>query len=284
MTRKELKQLTNSMYDVEFVPKGNEYFIKLLINKCINIFEYINMPPTVNKKLLEFVIFAKGVACVTKINNRLVLVENGSAYGYDYNMIPNEYCYSNPIFKSGKVTDRIDGAMVFNTTTDMIFYNQSILFETIERYANLLSQLESTICSEIIAVRKNRVGVASNQNIANSVDTILDNMKSGNCKTLVNENFIIDNIKGLNFDNNDTDIQILTNVRDYLLNCFYNEIGLETLEEKKERMIVDEVEANEEVLHNNIQDMFNQRVDFVNKLNALYKTDIQVVIKGGVGI
>ena len=65
-------------------------------------------------------------------------------------------------------------------------------------------------------------------------------------------------------------------VKTELLKSFYNEIGVRYVRDKKERMISDEIENDEQMLLLNINDMKYQREKACKKINEIFGLNVSV--------
>ena len=68
----------------------------------------------------------------------------------------------------------------------------------------------------------------------------------------------------------------LLNVREKLLSDFLEEIGIKKPTEKRERLVVDEVNSNDSMLYLNIKEMFDCRKEACNDINKIFNLDISV--------
>ena len=68
-------------------------------------------------------------------------------------------------------------------------------------------------------------------------------------------------------------------LRDYLISCYLREIGISALvsQEKKERLITDEVQADNPICQHNQDIFFTSIKEGVAKINQLYGRNIKVM-------
>lgn len=274
---KELKQFMKCTYNTSSVPKGVIYWQNILLSKCQNIFLYHNLPATLPAWEIEKSLLVKGCGAVIKKNDKLYVPFTGSVFGFDEYYVPNKFTFAQPVLGSGQYEDYKDCAIIWNTEIDKINYNASIIFETIQRYARMLADVESTFHSILIAQRTGRMGTAQSSNVAQAVDDVMSKLEMGITKTVVNASQMLDTFKPLTFQPTGS-LSEFSQIRDYLLNCFYNELGLQTLENKKERMITEELNVDNDVLLNNLERMYAMRIMNVNKINEVFGTEISVNI------
>jgi hypothetical protein len=284
---KQAKDFLKKSYSVKSVQRGTYYYTKFLLAKCQNIFLYENLPETLPAWEIEKNLIIKGNGAVIKKDNNLYIPFTGNVYGYDAYMVPNKFTFANPVIGGGSnLEDMKNCAIIWNSDIDKInfFDGSSWLWETIKRYARMLADLESSFANNLVYSRSGLITQAATQTTADAMQTTINKLEAGDVSTVLNKQILFDDIKPMNFGSPMT-LNQFTEARDYLLNCFYNTIGLQTLEEKKERMITDEINVDNGVLLNNIDIMYKTRVENVEKINKLFNTDIKVFknsITGGV--
>lgn len=272
---KDAKDYLKRSYDISNVVLGSDYYTKFLLSKCQNLFIYENLPDTLNAWEIEKSLVIKGNGAIIKKNGKLYVPFTGSVYGYDEYNIPNKFTFAQPILGGGNYTHMKDCVIIWNMESDKMDYTSSLLFEVIKRYARMLADVDSTIHSQLVGRRMCRLGMAQNSQVGQAVDLILSKIELGENSTIINPQMLVDGFKPLEFSSTQS-LSELSQIRDYILNCFYNEIGIQTLEEKKERMIVGEIEQDDKLLSSNIDEMFEMRLRNVEKINMLYGTNIQV--------
>ena len=282
---RQAKEFMNNTYDTSNVPLGITYWQRQLISKCQNLFHYKNLPDTLNSWEIEKNLIIKGNGAIIKKNGKLYIPFTGSVYGYDEYYVPNQFTFAQPILGSGSYYDYKNCAIIWNTEFDKIDYSTSQIFQIIQRYSRMLADIESTFHSILVAQRAGRLGIAQNSSVAQAVDEVMSKLEIGDTKTIVNSSMQLETFKPLAFVPTGN-LSDFTQARDYLINCFYNEIGLQTLENKKERMITDELSADNDVLGNNIECMYNMRMKNVEKINEVFGLDIELQVNptlGGLG-
>ena len=275
---KSAKEFLNNSYDTGNVARGILYWQKFLLAKCQNLFIYENLPESLPAWEIEKSLIMKGTGCVVKKKGKLWVPFSGSVFGFDEYNIPNRFTYAQAILGSGSVTDGIDGAIIWNSEVDKLDPNISTLYETICRYSRMLADIESTMQSYLVAQRAGRIGVAQNSQTARAVDEVMTKLEMGECKTIVNSTQLLDTFRPISFAPTGS-LSEFSRTRDYLLNCFYNEIGLQTLETKRERMITSELEVDGDVLENNISSMYKARLKNVMNINKVFGNMLEAPIK-----
>ena len=59
-------------------PKSAKYYFRYLLNRTMMMFEYKNLPPTIDPQILERYLQVNGVACVAKADDGNLYCFNGS--------------------------------------------------------------------------------------------------------------------------------------------------------------------------------------------------------------
>lgn len=275
-TYKNAQQFLKNSYSVSSVPKGTNYWVKFLLSKCQNLFIYKNLPETLPQCEIEKNLIIKGNGAVVKKNGNLYIPFTGNVYGFDEYMIPNKFTYANPVI--GGDSGLIDGkncAIIWNSEIDKIDCQSSWMWDTIRRYARMLADLESSFVNALVYSRGALLAQASNQSSADAMNIVINKLKAGDVSTVVNSQMSFDSLKEFTIQPVNSFAGFIE-ARDYLINCFLNSIGLQTLEEKKERMITDELNVDGDVLNNNIDILYIERIKNVEHINKVFGTNIEV--------
>lgn len=268
------KQKLESMYDVADVQKGYKYWQNILINKVVTMFDYTGLDNIIDDKLLERYLLLKGSVAFFDDKIKGLQAINGATGGFDQHTLSTVYMISNPILDNKTYNIDINCIVMYCTTND--YFHQRGISDMINRYARLLSDVESSINIATVNTRHNFLFTATSQGIANNIKEVLNRFALG-FKEVVNINNIVQNANTLQTNtNNNVDVQKLFDLRQNILNAFLSEIGVASSNVKRERMITDEVTNNKQVLTVNIQDMLEHRQKAVEKVNKMFKTDITV--------
>ena len=278
MDYKEIKDFLKSGYNVKSVAKGVVYWKKYLLSKTINtLFTY--RPDEKIKKMLsdnffldmEKSLILKGNSVAVVRGGKVYAPFGGAPYGITVDDIPNLYTFSNTVIKGGSgLKDGEQCVIMWNSDMDKILRGtQSMTFETINRYAALLAHCESTFVNALIQTRAGLAGEASNGTAAQGIDMVMKKLEAGEPSYISNVlSQYMDTIKPLQIPAITSYTQF-TETRDYLLNCFFNEISFQTMEEKKERMTTAEAtgaNSDGDILENNANILYRARCENMDKL------------------
>lgn len=225
------------------------------------------------KKEIEFALLFNGTAGVTDKYKHILSVFSGMYDGeptqyYDnftrYNVHSPVYCRDLLINK-----DVITG--------DNNSCRNSVL-PLCHKYAVLLAHTDTSIIDTLIMGRENSIPIGSTDTQIESIK----NYRNALCNGTITTAILDPAFMGVKFidTNGKTQLSIkdLVDTRTNLLSSFYKDLGVRSNNSKKERMVVDEVDANDNMLLLNISDMLDCRKDFADRVNKKYGTNWSVDI------
>ena len=261
--------------DVTDVFAGYNYYVNYLYEKLIRIFKYENLPDTIPRDALENYILTFGYAGVTqtKLNNEDILVAVPCTK-YGVGLYPNyeplaQYC--TPLIEGTDLAVGVDIVVIKNNSYQISCDN------IVKRYARQLADCDATINILTSNARIPVLPSFDNEEGAESYKAVMIANRLGQVDTVLDKSFIQ---KGVftPFADNSTVSKIMDCVqaRNEILRTFLSEIGITSANDKRERMVVDEVNVNSQMLLFNVADMLECRQKAVEEINALYGTNITV--------
>lgn len=287
LTNKDLTQFIKKSYNVASVAKGTQYWTKYLLSRVVNglfYYEPLNdqtaetFKSTLPPHQIELQQIIKGYCVITDIRGKIYAPVVGSKFGYNEYYENNKYTYSNvKLGSKNGLENGKDCVIIYNTEIDKVF-DGSIVFETIQRYARMLADLESTFVNSLVYARGGLIAQAQNQTAANTMNELINKLKNGDVSSVVNATQLIESIKLFDIQPTLT-YNTYTETRDYLINCFLNLFGLQTLEEKKERMITDEIDVDEDVLKQNVNTLYACRLAGADECYKLFGERLHYTVK-----
>lgn len=253
------------------------YFLE---NIAFNVFEYENLPGNIPPQEIERRLIEWGYVCVYRDSRAGLVAVTGSLYGFDMYDMPTDFTMTNPVLGTKQLKLGLNAAVIYSDSNS--FRQQSTALQTICKYARLLAESTSTIA---VASRNNRApvwAVAQDEQTKASVKSYFDKLAEGEPDIVCTNNAIFDTFKGIpatapNAGNINDNWQSLENA----LKGFYRDYGIRYLERKNERLITDEINAQDEVLFTNILDMYRNRQQGIERINNLFGTNIKVSIANG---
>ena len=258
------------------------YYIELL-NKAINVFEWKNVPDNIDTDTLETILFRSGDVAFFKYNDTFYISHGNQSGEMTYNFTPEKYLVSNPYIENGKnfiLSPDIDSVIIYNTPADKYISLKSSFNEIIKRTAGILSDNLSSLNCLQINTRVQTIVTADNSNVAKSAEMKLKDLYDGKPYSVITSNLA----SNINIDDksnaNSKNIADLIDLNNYEYAQYLHALGIESNENnKKSRMIVDELKDNNfECLHN-LHILLDSRKKAVEKINRLFNLDISVDIK-----
>ena len=285
----KMKKKTAHIYPVNDTLLGYRYWVKQLAEKAIGMTKIsgIEEYPFLHEKEIQMDLIIKGHTGIFE-HSKYGLVSNAGSLGGapDLYYHPTLYIYSQPALGSGNLKIDKDVAVIYNSYTDIPYasgdddsvYPSRGLLPTIQRYAALLADIESSIT--ILTVNRRATGfpVASTEALARTVDNMYTALRSGEF-SCINEGSILESFKVLPFDNGSRDsLTELYNLKRMVLKSYLEEVGIKTAVEKRERLITDEVSTENQLLLVNLDDMVSCQQEGWDVANRLFGMNVKVSI------
>lgn len=258
------------------------YYVKTLLNRVTNMFTWENLPETVDENFLTITLFTQGRLIWTDFNGKLYALNGNYGGEPDVYYYPSQFIISNPILGSKIVDIDKTGVLMYLTDTDKMFSTGETggLFGLISTTAQLLSD---NISSINIAQRNTRITAlvtAGNQAQKISAENAIQRMYDGEPYEVVINDLI--NALKINPMSESTAggaqyIKELVELNQYILAQFYHSIGVNSnYNMKRERVSGEEIAVNNDCLTINIIDMLTNLQEAVQKINAMFNTNISV--------
>lgn len=249
------------------------FWYDLLWNKAVSIFEYEDLPDTVNRDYLETTLMSRGNVTWINDNEGNLRALYGAAYGFDCYGFPTTAEIANPVLGTIRGTFHLDAVWMRNNIYALPV--QDKIFE----YAMQLAQLDTNLKVNLDNLKTTTIFAVDNDAQATQVKDIYKKIVSGEPGLIVGDNldFLSENKVNV-FSSN---IQYLgtqfladrrTIINDFLTLFGINNIALE----KKERLITGEVDSNDQELEINKYFWLKPREDAIAEVNKIFGTNIKV--------
>lgn len=260
------------MNDTTDVFSGYIYYKNFLFEKLIKIFNYENLPPTIPQEALEDYILHFGFAGIA--NNEKYGLVAVPCTKYGVGLYPRyeplaQYC--TPLMQDRDLVVGRDIVIFKNNT-----YQLSCI-PLVERYARQLADADSSITIALENARINVIPSFDDEEGAESYKAYMIANRLGQVDAVADTSFIQKgNFTDYQKNNQSTLSLSLVETRNEILRSFLLEIGITVASDKKERMVVDEVNVNSQLLMFNLHDMLDNRKQAVADVNAIFGTNISV--------
>lgn len=274
----------DKLYDVADVKNGFNYWFWKLLNICISMFDYSNLPPMLPQREIEtnLILTNHCVVFQDRNNDNALITASTNIFGFDVYYNPTDAIFANPKLNYQKLSIGQNCEIIYNNNLkDNVNYipSDSSLKSFIYRYSRLLADIESTIDIYIVNSRLTSYPVASDDKVASSIMAFFRKLKSGK-NAIISDDAIIQEFR--NIDINRAGIRDGVNdlliARDKILEMFYRDIGVKMYNPKKAQVTEDEIEVNNQLLLISKEDMLKERKEGIERVNDMFGTNIEVKI------
>lgn len=280
-------KIKHTVCDVE---SNYRYYVGLLLNRVVNLFDWNDLPKTVDKQYLCSLLFLTGKATFFKSDNALYVADcavGGELNEYYY---PKYAILANPVLGSKNLLINTDCAIVYTSTADKINTNVRMgdngysatcpTYGLITKTAELLADCMSSINIVQKNARASFVVTAPTDNVRVQMDMLLKRMYDGEPYTTVTDSAFADNrvtVSPLTTTVGNTTLRELRETQQYYLSQFYHAIGVDSNSNfKRERLTTAELDSESEPLQINIIDMINSVKEGIEQVNRMFGTHITV--------
>ena len=242
-------KIYNSMLDVADVKCGYDYWRKILLNKIIRMFKWEGLPDTIPQTELEKILLITGKVGIVPSEYGFIAVPV-SPYGVG--LYPTYYP------KAIWATPLVEGDGFINQDVVVIRNNSFLtgIDETINRYARMLADIESSLALTLVNIRQPSMAAAPDEETARSYMSAALAIRLGDTEAVLNKS-VLDDIKMLDAIKT-IPATLLTdtiNARDNLLSQFFAEFGVASRQSKKAPMTETEVESDTQIMTIAVMDM-----------------------------
>ena len=276
-------------YGICNVEENYEFYFNSLLSKLDNLFIWHNLPDSIDEVALNRQLFINGYTCFTDMGTDKLYAMNGleGEKPNEYYM-PTAFTVANPILGSKVLRIReIDGekpnaVMMYNSRTDEDVFLPCGrgLYQLIKITATLLADNITSISCAQINSRVQAVATAESEAQAISAEKVIKDMYMGKPYRVVTEDELEKvTIQKVDNSSSATIIAQLVELQQYIIGQFYMAIGIKYNQiNKKERLITDEINFQDQFLEVNIDVMLKARQEACEKINEMFGTNISVEI------
>ena len=245
-----------------------------LVERVINIFEWKNLP--FKQKEIEILLTFVGFCGVTKSKKAELMAVYGSMSGVtNYPDQFTTFTYATPLESGIKQIDK-DIVVIDNNQIRLP------LIDIINSYATLLAHTDLSLQAILINSRATGLVTAKTQAQVDSIASWYSSLENGKTLAVLDgksfESLMDDEgikVVPMNYPSAMT-IDSYYQIRENLLKSFYSEIGINSMRDKRERVVEAELDTNLNRILFNIDDMLKSRKDACTKINSIFGTNISV--------
>lgn len=274
--------LQDILPDINFVKskqKSAKAYYTYFLDRCLEMFQYKNLPNTIPSDVLDKYLMINGIACITEDPNSQLRVFYGNLGGeQDCYYRPTEFIIANPHFKETFSKNCVvlgdephDGVLLRN---DKCWFG---LHAMLSRYSCLAAENILTIRVADIMLRITALLSAPSDKERQSALDYLHSLSDGELG-VIGENPFFDGVKMQNPpSSNGSYLTQFIELQQYIKGSFYNEIGLSAnYNMKREAIGKGESTLDQDALLPLCENMLRTRQEDFAKVNELYGTNITV--------
>lgn len=243
-----------------------------MLSKTLSMFEYENLPVSIPRKELEYLLQTVGYAFITEVDGKLYALTGSLGGEVDAYNRPTTITVNNVFLKFNKTLSlKDDGVLICND--DMLIG----LLPLYEKHNTLLVENDINMVLHGYNTRIKTLISASDDKTKASADSYLKKVIDGEVG-IVAENALFDGVRvqGSNAGGTSS-VTNMTEYHQYVKASLYNEIGLSAnFNMKRERLTSGEVSQGEDSLFPYVYNMMDCRLSAVKLINEKYDTDIKI--------
>lgn len=256
--------------------EDKDYLVKMavtnMLNRSVRIFKYNGLPDTIPQKDLELILQVNGNATWARDkDNKLYVFAAGLGGEPNPYYLPTLAVVANPALRLSK-TFTIDKDCVV-MLNDTMYQGLMPMFS---KYAHLLAEAELSLKYAIINARVPALVQADNDSTYESAVEFFKKIVDGKEYGIISSKEFFDGIKTQDYYRQAYIKDLIESIQ-YIKGSWYSEIGLNAAFNMK-REAINEAEAslNEDVLYPTIDTMLECRKIALDKINAMFGTNITV--------
>lgn len=247
-------------------------YIRKMLAITQAMFVYKGLPETLPQSNLENLLQTNGNVFVTEVDGKMYAFTGGLGGTPNVYNEPSEYIVSNPFLnlnKSYKID--VEGVLIKNDS------GANSLLPIFGKYGVLCSDTLLSLNTCSVLSRITMLISASDDKTKQSADDFITKILQGDF-SVIGENAFF---KGVNLQSISTQsanqITQLIELLQYFKASAFNEIGLNAnYNLKRERLNTSEVQMNVDALNPYVDNMLQERKKAVDKINAMFGTEISV--------
>ena len=270
-------------------------YYRYFLSRVLRMFQYKNLPDTIPHEILDRYLFEFGIACITKVNDKIYVFSGNLGGPQDVYYRPTEFIISNPHVKTsdgqlftanvpvfadftnddlGQPTSsakRQEGVLIRN---DLDWVG---LHPLISRYSYLMAENALTLRTADVMLRVIALISAPTDAERASAMEYLKSLEKGEMGVVAESDFS----EGIKLQsppsNNGSYLTQFIEYQQYLKGSFFNEIGLSAnYNMKREAIGKGESTLDEDALLPLCDNMLRTRKEDLAKVNEMFGTDISV--------
>ncbi len=260
------------------VEENYRFFFKWLLSKVEDVIVLKNVPETIDITYLKEHLLLDGEICVTDFNDKLYACIGSRGGTPNEYYKPTQFIIANPVLGSKTVDIDENGIVIYNTPSDKSVMFGGGLFQLIKQTATLLADNIVSINCAQINTRVEAIVTADSEAQAVAGEVVMKKLYAGAPYNIVRSDVIEKiNVNPIAATGNGGKIRELVELHQYIIAQFFQAIGIKANAiNKKERMITDEINSQDDYLGISLLDLIESWKEGFEKVNEMYGTEIEV--------
>lgn len=263
----------SKFYDFKNKDKSVSAYVGYMLSRTQSMFKYFGLPESIPQRIVELYMQTNGNVCFTKHNEQLYVFTGGLGGEPDEYYMPTIYTVSNPYLKFSKnLKIGVDCVVI---PSDSLYIG---LLPMYSRYASLM--VENDISMRLVDINARIISLISapDDRTEQAAKSYLKDIEDGKLGVIA-ETAFLDGVKAQPYASTGSSGRItdLIEYQQYLKAGWFNDLGLQSnYNMKRESINSNEAQLNEDALLPLIDDMLNCRKIGLEKVNAMFGTNITV--------
>lgn len=250
-------------------------YIRYMLAQTVEIFEYDGLPDSIPQKELEILHQINSFAIWKKVDDKLYVFHGGLGGVLNEYYHPTRAVISNPYLQYNADLE-IDKECVV-TFNDKLRFGLLPMFN---KYACLMSECDISMRFALVNARIPHLVNADDDNTKDSVETVFKDIWDGTKFGVILNKRLLDKDGVFTAEfgkSGQSVIKDLIELRQYIKSSWYLELGIQSnYNMKRESLNSTETTMDEDVLLPLIDDMLHERQIGLEKVNAMFGTNITV--------
>lgn len=248
-------------------------FINDMLCRCYAMFDYKNLPGTIQKQDIEKYLLLNGHCVFTKVNDNFYVI-NGNFTGDEnvYHRL-HKYIVVNIALHLNKEYETENNADCVLMQNDS---ERQGLFHLFSKYGIMLNDCEISLNMLSILNRIPYIITSADEKTKSNAELFLNKIKNGDF-SIIADNAFLESLKSIPLNNANNQINNLMELNQYIKASAFNAIGLNAnWNSKRERLNTSEISLNEDALTPLIENMLYSRRQAIKTINEKYGLNVEV--------
>lgn len=253
--------------------KSSAYYQEFMIKKVLSIFDWGGIPDNWDPDYMQMHLFLDGSFIITDTEVGVIPL-NAGLTGHNVFNQPTTAVVANVVLGNFERTIDETCALV------KLQYNYCGIGNILRRYAAMLAMCDSSICVNLMNSKVSFIGLAESKAQANTMKKMYDDISCGKPAVFVKETQVNEASFFFNHVKENFVADTIQDLKRSIINEFLSEIGINNQNiEKKERLITDEVNANNDEIESNVTHWLLNIRKGLKKANELYGLNLSVKLR-----